>query len=236
MLNVNITKKLADLTISAEISPDVGITVLFGASGAGKSSIINMLAGLMTPTEGKIILDGRVLFDSAQKIDLPPEKRDIGYVFQDGRLFPHLTVLKNLQYGMKDKRANIDDIVDLLGIAKLLNRSTTKLSGGEKQRVAIGRALLTSPKMLLMYEPMASLDSLRKEELIGYIAKIPAIFNIPVIYVSHSIDEVVRLANYIGIVVDGKITRFGAAQEVFDSSEYKKIIPPQALDLFPKTR
>ncbi|MDR2883918.1 MAG: ATP-binding cassette domain-containing protein [Deferribacteraceae bacterium] len=205
MLTVDIVKELPDITISAKMSLDMGITVLFGSSGAGKSTIINMLAGLIKPTKGSITLNEQVLFDSERGINLPPERRDVGYIFQDGRLFPHMTVRKNLQYGMKDKGADIDEIVSILGIEGLLDRRPNTLSGGEKQRVAIGRAILSSPKILLMDEPMASLDSARKEELISYIDKIPTLFNIPIVYVSHSLDEVNRLADCVATVKDGAV-------------------------------
>ena len=162
MLKVQVQKKQGDFSIDAGFTiEDSGVTALFGYSGAGKTSLVNMVAGLSNPDSGQIEMDGRTLFDSVQGINVPPEKRRVGYVFQEARLFPHLSVKGNLAYGMrltpkKDHYVDFDEVVDLLGIASLLSRRPARLSGGEKQRVAIGRALLCSPSLLLMDEPLAS--------------------------------------------------------------------------------
>ena len=161
-----------------------------------------MVAGLFPPDQGLIIVNGRKLFDSEHSIDLPPEKRRCGYIFQDGRLFPHLTVKANLTYGMRlvprtERYVSYDQVVELLGIRHLLTRRPAKLSGGEKQRVAIGRALLTSPSLLLMDEPLASLDSARKGEVLPFIARLPRELSIPILYVTHSLDEILNLADMV---------------------------------------
>lgn len=187
---------------------------MFGSSGAGKTSIINMVAGLVRPDAGHIIVNGRTLFDAEAGLDVPPEKRRIGYIFQDGRLFPHLSVHTNLTYGMhltpaKTRYVTLDQVVELLGIGHLLDRRPAKLSGGEKQRVAIGRALLTSPSLLLMDEPLASLDLARKAEVLPFIARLSRELSIPILYVSHSLNEVLNLADSIVLLDAGHVVAQG---------------------------
>ena len=188
-----------------------------------------MVAGLSRPDGGHIVVQDRVLFDSDHGINLPPEKRSIGYIFQDGRLFPHLTVRGNLTYGMKltprsQRFIGIDQVVGLLGIEHLLDRRPTRLSGGEKQRVGIGRALLTSPRLLLMDEPLASLDLARKSEVIPFIGKLPAAFSIPIIYVTHSVDEVLQLADDIVLMNYGKSVIAGNMPEVIQRPEFQDVL------------
>lgn len=187
-----------------------GVTALHGPSGSGKTSVINMVAGLSRPDSGSIIIGDRCLFDSSRGINLPPEKRRTGYVFQDGRLFPHLSVRSNLTYGMKlipkkDRAISPGQVIELLGIKSLLDRRPRNLSGGEKQRVAIGRALLASPLVLLMDEPLASLDSERKEELLPFIARISREFRIPILYVSHAPEEIARIADTVVVLREGRV-------------------------------
>ncbi len=187
-----------------------GITALYGPSGAGKTSILNMVAGLLLPDSGKITLGEHCLFDSSRGICLAPEYRHVGYVFQEGRLFPHLSVRANLLYGRRPKGtggidADFDQVVDLLGIGALLQRRPKNLSGGEKQRVALGRALLSSPRLLLMDEPLASLDSDRKQELLPFIRRLNAEFHIPVLYVSHVMAEIEVLADTVVALAGGKV-------------------------------
>jgi molybdate transport system ATP-binding protein len=191
-------------------SDENGITALFGPSGAGKSSIINMVAGLQKPDSGTVFIRERCLFDSARGINLPPEKRKIGYVFQEDLLFPHLSVRGNLLYGRRrdqsgDEGVNVDQVVNLLGIRDLLSRKPKNLSGGEKQRVAFGRAVLSNPDILLMDEPLASLDDARKEEMLPFIKDLNARFGIPVVYVSHSLEEILTLTNHVIRLANGKI-------------------------------
>jgi len=192
-------RRIGERTIAADFAGDGGLTALFGSSGAGKTSVLNMVAGLLRPDEGRIAVAGHVLFDSARGIDLPVQKRRAGYVFQDGRLFPHLRVRDNLLYGWKlaapDHRwIAPDDVISFLGIGHLLNRWPRTLSGGEAQRVAIGRALLGGPRFLLMDEPLSSLDLARREEIMGVIERLRDELKLPILYVSHDRAEVARLA------------------------------------------
>ncbi len=195
------------------------MTALYGPSGAGKTSVVNMVSGLMRPDAGRIAINGLCLFDSARRIDLPPEKRRIGYVFQDGRLLPHLSVRSNLTYGMRRTPAarrfvQFEQVVDLLGIGRLLDRRPAGLSGGEKQRVAIGRALLTSPALLLMDEPLASLDAARKAEVMPFIMRLGSEFAIPILYVSHAMDEILNLAARLVVMGEGRVLAWGDIEDL----------------------
>jgi molybdate transport system ATP-binding protein len=228
VISARLKKSFKDVNIEAAFEFNGGISVFFGPSGAGKSSIINMLSGLVTPDEGEISVGGRQLFDSERGINLPPEKRGAGYVFQDSRLFPHMTVLKNILYGTKGKAPSpitVRQVTELLGINDLLTRSPSTLSGGEKQRVALARAMMSSPEFLLMDEPMASLDGPRREELIGYIASVAAEFSIPVIYVTHTLEEIIRLASNVGLMSEGRLLLFGSALEVLNSPQMMALVP-----------
>ena len=207
MLHIDVKKQLGALPLEAHLDiPSQGVTALFGLSGSGKSSLINLVSGLITPDEGVIALNERELFNSAEKICVPIEKRNIGYVFQDARLFPHYTVNGNLRYGMKNtSKDEFNYIVELLGIGHLLKRYPITLSGGEKQRVAIGRALLTDPEILLMDEPLSALDLPRKRELMNYLERLSKEINIPILYVTHSLDELLRLAERVVLLTNGKV-------------------------------
>ncbi len=223
MLEVDVRRRLGDLRIEARFSSDRGVTALFGRSGAGKTSVVNMVSGLLRPDEGHIEVDGHVLFDSAAGIDLPAWKRRVGYVFQEGRLFPHLTVRSNLLYGWRfvpavERYLTLDQVVTLLDLGALLRRRPRSLSGGEKQRVAVGRALLSNPRALLMDEPLASLDVLMKREILPYIERLDEM-GIPVLYVSHSLDEVSHLARHLVLLSEGRVTRSGAADEILSQLE-----------------
>lgn len=210
-MDIAVKRKLGRLEIDAAFSGAAfGITALYGPSGAGKTSLVNMIAGLSRPDSGRIVVNGTCLFDSAKGINLAPEKRRVGYVFQEGRLFPHLRVRSNLVYGMKlvpvaKRKISFDRIVDLLGIGHLLDRRPKNLSGGEKQRVAMGRALLASPSVLLMDEPLASLDNARKEELLPFIAAVGREFSIPILYVSHALHEIEALTDNVIMLREGRV-------------------------------
>lgn len=203
MLLVDVLLEHGAFRRRVHLREDARIVALTGHSGAGKTSVLNAIAGLSTPAHGRIEIGGRVLFDSQAGIDVPAHQRDVGYVFQDARLFPHMRVRDNLRYGsrraaMPDAvtampRFSFDDVVALLGIAPLLQRRPANLSGGEAQRVAIGRALLSQPRLLLLDEPLSSLDRARREELIPYLQRLRDETPLPMVYVSHSIDEVRRL-------------------------------------------
>jgi molybdate transport system ATP-binding protein len=218
-LEVRVEKRFPAFVLAANIEAGRGITALFGRSGAGKTSVVNMIGGLVRPDHGKIVAQGRVLFDERRAIDLPPRQRRIGYVFQDGRLFPHLSVHHNLLYGRRftpksQHYVECDAVIELLGIAHLLERRPASLSGGERQRVAIGRALLVSPRLLLMDEPLASLDAQRKGEILPYIERLRDEMGIPIVYVSHAIEEVVRLADTLVVLSEGKVAASGTVPEL----------------------
>ncbi|HFF1653324.1 TPA: molybdenum ABC transporter ATP-binding protein ModC [Providencia rettgeri] len=231
MLELDFFQKLGDLQLEVNTQlPTESITAVFGLSGAGKTSLINVIGGLTKPNKGRIVLNGRTLVDIEKKICLPPEQRHIGYVFQDARLFPHYRVKNNLRYGMASTmKSRFDDIVELLGIEQLLNRYPITLSGGEKQRVAIGRALLTAPEILLMDEPLASLDLPRKRELLPYLEKLSEDVKIPILYVSHSLDEILRLADKVIVMADGKVKAFGPLEEVWASSALRPWLQKETL-------
>jgi molybdate transport system ATP-binding protein len=220
MLDVAIRKTLGSFRLDAAFRADEhGLTALFGQSGSGKTSIVAAIAGLLRPDQGRIVAGGEVLYDSGSGIDVPAERRRVGYVFQDARLFPHLTVQDNLRYGWKrtprtDRPIAFDAVVDLLGVAGLLDRRPARLSGGEKQRVAIGRALLAQPRVLLMDEPLASLDAARKEEILPYVERLRDELRILIVYVSHALEEVVRLANTIVLVDGGRVAAQGTPESL----------------------
>jgi molybdate transport system ATP-binding protein len=188
-----------------------GLTCLFGRSGSGKTSIVNAVAGLLRPDEARVVLDGVVLHD------LPPHRREVGYVFQDARLFPHLTVAENLTYGPRVRGRKVEElsrVVELLGIGALLQRRPATLSGGERQRVAIGRALLSQPRLLLMDEPLAALDEARKAEILPYVEALRDETGLPILYVSHALPEVARLATTIAVIEAGRLAALGPAAEI----------------------
>ncbi|TNH05459.1 molybdenum ABC transporter ATP-binding protein ModC [Testudinibacter sp. TR-2022] len=222
MLEINVKKQLGSLALSANLQiPSNGVTALFGLSGSGKSSLINLVSGLSTPDQGYIQLNNRTLVDTTRKINLPPEQRHLGYVFQDARLFPHYTVKGNLAYGKKNvSKAVYQEIIELLGIEHLLKRYPLTLSGGEKQRVAIGRALLTQPQMLLMDEPLAALDLPRKQELLDYLDRLAKEIKIPILYVSHSLEELLRLAQRVILMEQGKVLAFGKLETIWQSPHF----------------
>jgi molybdate transport system ATP-binding protein len=214
MLVVDAEKSLGAFTIKTAFEGDHGITALFGPSGSGKTSIANMVAGLIAPDRGRIAFDGDVLFDSEQGINLPAHRRRVGYVFQDGRLFPHLSVVRNLDYGRWMTGQQRDDtqfkhVTDLLDIGPLLKRRPGALSGGERQRVALGRALLMKPRLLLLDEPLASLDTARKQEILPYLERLRDDTGLPMIYVSHDPAEVRRLASRVVLLDGGRVMATG---------------------------
>ncbi|WP_292990216.1 molybdenum ABC transporter ATP-binding protein ModC [Pantoea sp.] len=231
MLSLNFMQQQGDHQLEIDLQiPAKGITAIFGVSGAGKTSLINAISGLTQPQRGRIQLNDRLLFDAEQKITLPPEKRRIGYVFQDARLFPHYRVRGNLQYGMAPSmKAQFDSLVSLLGLEALLPRFPLSLSGGEKQRVAIGRALLTAPDMLLLDEPLASLDLPRKRELMPYLQKLTKQVDIPMLYVSHSLDEILHLADNVLVLDEGKVKAFGPLERVWSSNAMRPWLPVSEL-------
>jgi molybdate transport system ATP-binding protein len=224
MLRVDIAKKLGDFTLEASFTSEGRVTGLFGASGAGKSSLINIIAGLLRPDRGIVTLDGETLDDTKASVHLPPYRRRIGYVFQDARLFPHLNVRQNLDYGRRmnglaEDPAQHKRVVDLLDIGALLDRRPGKLSGGDRQRVAFGRALLSKPRLLLLDEPLGALDEGRKLEILPYLVRLRDEAGIPMVYVSHDAAELRQLATQIVMLKGGNITAFGGVKVLSVSSE-----------------
>ncbi|SDT36158.1 molybdenum ABC transporter ATP-binding protein [Bradyrhizobium canariense] len=217
MLRVDVSKQHGEFLLEASFTSEGRVTGLFGASGAGKTSLINIIAGLVRPDRGTIAIDGETLDDTAARIHVPPHRRRIGYVFQDARLFPHLDVSHNLDYGRRMNRLADDPaqrtrVVDLLDIGSLLNRRPGQLSGGERQRVAFGRALLSKPRLLLLDEPLGALDEGRKLEILPYLVRLRDEAGIPMVYVSHDAAELRQLATQIVMLRGGRITAFGGVK------------------------
>lgn len=223
-VEVSLRHRQGAFRLDVDFRAEDGIVALFGKSGAGKSSVVNAVAGLLAPQEGRVAVNGEVLLDTSRGISVPVHRRRIGYVFQEGRLFPHLTVRRNLGYGAwvtrrKPDAAATDRVVELLGLRPLLDRRPGLLSGGEKQRVAIGRALLSEPRLLLMDEPLAALDEARKADILPYLERVRGEMRLPILYVSHAVAEVARLADTIVILEAGRVIRTGPAGEVLSDPE-----------------
>lgn len=225
MLSVQLEKGYPQFAIRADFRTDAGsISALFGRSGAGKTSIVDMIAGLTRPDAGKIEIDGEVLFDAAEGIDLPPEKRRVGYVFQNSRLFPHMNVRRNLLYGASAAAGgDFRQIAHLLDLQPLMTRNPVKLSGGERQRVAIGRALLSQPRLLLMDEPLAGIDVQRRNEILPFLDRLREEVELTMLYVSHEIEEVIRLADNMILVSDGTIAASGAVEDIMSRLDLKPL-------------
>jgi molybdate transport system ATP-binding protein len=215
-----------------------GVTALFGPSGAGKTTIIHAIAGLLRPDYGRVVFDGEVVLDSETRIFVPARRRRTGYVFQDSRLFPHLTVRRNLLFGARRSPRGIapafPEIVDLLGLAPLLERKPARLSGGEKSRVALGRALLSDPRILLLDEPLAALDAKRKSEIVPWLERLRDSVRLPMIYVTHSIEEVSRLADNLVVVREGKVAAAGSVFALLSDPSLDAAMPPHGV-VFPAT-
>jgi molybdate transport system ATP-binding protein len=228
-IDVDVSIQRPAMEVRAQFAlPAQGITAVIGRSGSGKSSLLHAMAGLLTPTRGHVKLGGQTLFDHQAHINLPPNQRALGVVFQEGRLFPHLSVRGNLLFGdalsARPAGPTFNDVVELLGVGDLLARRPHSLSGGERQRVAIGRALLSRPRALLMDEPLASLDPSRRHELLGYLAALPARYGLPIVYVTHQMDEVLRLADQVVVMNDGHSVAAGAALDVLGDLNVQPLI------------
>lgn len=222
-LSVRFAHSFGDFSLDVTFEAPSGVTALFGRSGSGKTTVVNAVAGLLEPSSGRVALGETVVFDADRRISVPVHQRRLGYVFQEDRLFPHLSVRQNLLYGRWFARGSsdvdFDHVVEMLGIGDLLARHPARLSGGEKQRVAIGRALLAHPRLLLMDEPLAALDEERKAEILPYLERLREETDIPVLYVSHSMAEVARLATTLVLMEKGRVVRVGPAAEVLADPE-----------------
>jgi molybdate transport system ATP-binding protein len=227
-IEIDIAKRLDNFALDVAFQAGAGVTALFGRSGAGKSTIVKAIAGLVRPDRGHIKIGDEVLFDAARNINVPAERRRTGVVFQDGRLFPHLSVRQNLLYGYArakgEKSIDEGSVVAVLGLEPLLARKPMHLSGGERQRVAVGRALLAQPRSLLMDEPLASLDAQRKDEVLPYLEQLNARFAIPIVYVTHDATEVLRLAGDVVLLAAGKVAAAGSLSAVTGRLD----LPPEA--------
>ena len=224
-LEVDVDHARETFRLNARFSAAPGLTALFGRSGSGKTTLVDIVGGLVKPDRGRVAVDGQVLVDTERGVFVPKHRRRIGYVFQDSRLFPHLSVQRNLLYGRWFNRAaggataDLASVVELLGIGHLLERQPASLSGGEKQRVAIGRALLARPQLLLMDEPLASLDEPRRAEILPHIERLRDEAGVPILYVSHSVAEVARLATTVVILSEGKVTAVGPVGDILSQAD-----------------
>jgi molybdate transport system ATP-binding protein len=225
--SVTVSREIEGFRLEVDFTAANGITAIVGPSGAGKSMLLNTIAGLTHPENGKIALNGLTLFDKSSNINLAPEYRGLGVVFQDARLFPHMSVQANLTFAKRTERAAIatfEEVVDLLDLSSLLTRRPHHLSGGEKQRVAIGRALLSAPAALVMDEPLANLDLARRREIMPFLERIRNKFSLPILYVSHNLDETIRLANHVIVMDQGKIVARGAVEDVLSRIDVQSLI------------
>lgn len=217
MIEVGVRHRFAAFTLDVAFETPSGVTTLFGPSGSGKTTVVNAVAGLLRPDEGRIVVEGEVLFDRARGIDVPVPARRVGYVFQDARLFPHLTVRGNLGFGRWFRGGalrEVERVVEMLGLGGLLARRPGALSGGERQRVAIGRALLSSPRILLLDEPLAALDEARKAEILPWLERLRDEAGMPILHVTHSLAEAARLTTTLVVIADGRVQRAGPLGEV----------------------
>jgi molybdate transport system ATP-binding protein len=235
MLDVAVRKQRGSFRLDAAFTmPDAGVVALFGRSGCGKTTLVDIIAGLVDPDAGHVRLGGEALVDTGAGVRVPAERRGIGYVFQDARLFPHRDVAGNLRYGTTRARAggaaaSFDDVVALLGLAPLLGRRPGQLSGGERQRVAIGRALLARPRLLLLDEPLASLDAARRGEVLPFLDRLRDRFSIPIVYVTHQFDEVLRLATHLVLMEQGKVLASGELSAVSLDPALRAVIGAEAV-------
>jgi molybdate transport system ATP-binding protein len=235
MLRVSVIKRREGFKLRVDLeAPTPGVVALFGRSGCGKTTLVNIISGLLGPDEGRVELDGLVLTDTRKRIRVRVERRRIGYVFQDARLFPHLGVLANLRYGERraPKQARsigLDEVLALLGLEPLLKRRTHQLSGGERQRVALGRALLSQPRLLLLDEPLAALDAARREEVLPYLETLRDRLSIPMVFVSHQLEEVLRLATHVALMEAGEIVASGSLSDISLRPEFRAVVGPEVV-------
>jgi molybdate transport system ATP-binding protein len=234
MLKVAVAKKLGAFSLDVAFElPAPGVAALFGPSGCGKTTTVNVIAGLIAPDTGRVTLDGTVLVDTRQGVDVAAERRGIGYVFQDACLFPHLNVASNLKFALRRAPGrhyvSLDEAVSLLDLGALMARRVHQLSGGERQRVAIGRALLSQPRLLLLDEPLAALDRERREEVLPYLESLRDRLAIPMVYVSHQFDEVLRLATHIVLIRSGTVVAQGGIGTISLDASLRTLVGPDAV-------
>ena len=233
MLAIDAKKRQGAFTLDVKVAAPSTAVALFGPSGCGKTTLVNLIAGLLAPDEGRIELDRDVLFDAARRIDVPAEQRRVGYVFQDARLFPHYSVRGNLEYGARrtraERRIELERVIELLALGALLDRRPSRLSGGERQRVAIGRALLSQPRLLLLDEPLASLDVARREEVLPYLERLRDELKIPMVYVSHQFEEVLRIATFVVLMDRGRVVAQGDVPTISLLPELRELIGSDAI-------
>lgn len=225
MISVDVQKRLGAFELDTQFDAPEGVTAIFGRSGSGKTSVVNAVAGLLRPDAGRIAIGKEVLFEQSSGTHLPAQDRRIGYVFQDARLFPHMTVMRNLSYGGTH---DADRVIDVLGLEGILDRMPARLSGGERQRVALGRALMSDPQLLLMDEPLAALDAPRKAEILPFIERLRDVVKIPMIYVSHDVSEVARLATTLVVIEAGRVTASGPVGAVLSQPETVPLVGVRA--------
>ena len=235
MLRLSVLKRWGGFRLLAQLdAPTPGVVALFGRSGCGKTTLVNIISGLLQPDEGRVELDGITLTDTRARIRVPVERRRIGYVFQDARLFPHLGVAANLRYGerrapQEERTVGFDEVLALLGLEPLLARRPYQLSGGERQRVALGRALLSQPRLLLLDEPLSALDAARREEVLPYLETLRDKLSIPMVFVSHQLEEVLRLSTHLALMEAGQIIAFGTLSDVSLRQEFRAIVGPEVV-------
>ena len=231
-LEVRARHEVEDFTLDVAFSADAGVTALFGRSGAGKTTLAGIVAGLIRPKAGRVVLDGEVLLDTAAGIAVPARRRRIGVVFQEGRLFPHMSVEQNLLFGRRflsgsDRTGALAPIAELLGIESLLGRRPRTLSGGEQQRVAIGRALLMAPRALILDEPLASIDVPRRAEILPYLDRLKREMRVPILYISHAIEEIARLADTVVVLDGGRVAAAGPAADIVSRLGLPSLAPAE---------
>lgn len=234
-LEVNIKRQIGTFHLDAAFKVEKSLTAIFGPSGSGKTTILNCIAGVSKPSEGEIIIDGEPLYSSTRAINLPPERRGMGYVFQEGLLFPHLSVERNIFYGFREEdetRCHIvpQAVIDILDIGNLLEKKPPQLSGGEQQRVAIARALLSHPRLLIFDEPVSALDWALKSRFLGYLKRVKEEFHVPILYVTHALSEIMNLADEVVVVKGGRVLASGGVSSLFHYPNIFPIIESEGLE------
>lgn len=224
MIDVAVHLGRPGFSLEMSFRSDAVVTGIFGPSGAGKTTLINLIAGLERPNSGSIVLNGRTLFDGGRGVDVPAHLRRVGVVFQEHRLFPHYSVTGNLLYGARGDRGRLDSVIDLLELRPVLDRPVTRLSGGERQRVGLGRALLSAPKVLLLDEPLASLDRRLRRQILPYLRRVRDVLGVPMLYVSHELGDILQLTDELLVVDAGRVVGHGRYADLIHDSAALSIV------------